>query len=92
MGSSEFAISDTGDVFAISCFNKGVYLYNGISQTLSQIDLDRSVAHIDVSGNGKFLLIADQLGKILLASKSAAVVWEKRIIVSSHPLPDQPPG
>jgi len=78
--SSEFAVSDTGDVFAISCFNKGVYLYNGINQTLSQIDLDRSVAHIDVSGNGKFLLIADQLGKILLASKSAAVVWEKELL------------
>jgi outer membrane protein assembly factor BamB len=77
--SSEFAISDTGDVFAISCFNKGVYLYNGNNQTLSQIDLDRSVAHIDVSGNGKFILIADQLGKILLASKSAAVVWEKEL-------------
>jgi outer membrane protein assembly factor BamB len=78
--SSEFAISDAGDVFAISCFNKGVYLYNGNNQTLSQIDLDRSVAHIDVSGNGKFLLIADQLGKILLASKSAAVVWEKELM------------
>ena len=78
--SSEFAISDTGDVFAISCFNKGVYLYNSINQTLSQIDLDRSVAHIDVSGNGKFLLIADQLGKIMLASKSAAVVWEKELL------------
>ena len=78
--SSEFAISDTGDVFAISCFNKGVYLYNGINQTLSQIDLDRPVAHIDVSGNGKFLLLADQLGKVLLASKSAAVVWEKELL------------
>ena len=78
--SSEFAISDNGDVFAISCFNKGVYLYNGISQTLSQIDLDRPVAHIDVSGNGKYLLLADQLGEILLASKSAAVVWEKELL------------
>ncbi len=71
---SEFAISDTGDVFAISCFNQGVYIYNGINQTLSQIDLDRPVAHVDVSGNGKFLLLADQLGKITMASKSAAVV------------------
>lgn len=77
---SEFAISDTGDVFAISCFNKGVYIYNGISQTLSQIDLDRPVAHVDVSGNGKFLLLADQLGKIMMASKSAAVVWEKELL------------
>jgi outer membrane protein assembly factor BamB len=78
--SSEFAISDTGDVFAITCFDKGVYLYNGINQTLSQIDLDRPVAHVDVSGNGKFLLLADQLGKIMLASKSAAVVWEKELL------------
>ncbi len=78
--SSEFAISDTGDVFAVSCFNKGVYLYNGINQTLSQIDLDRSVAHVDVSGNGKCLLLADQLGKITMASKSAAVVWEKEML------------
>jgi outer membrane protein assembly factor BamB len=78
--SSEFAISDTGDIFAISCFNNGVYLYNGINQTLSQIDLDRSVAHVDVSGNGKFILLADQLGKIMLASKSAAVVWEKELL------------
>jgi outer membrane protein assembly factor BamB len=78
--SSDFAISDTGDVFAISCFNKGVYLYNGIDRTLSQIDLDRSVAHVDVSGNGKFILLADQLGKIMLASKSAAVVWEKELL------------
>ena len=76
---SEFAVSDTGDVFAISCFNKGVYLYNGVDRTLSQIDLDRSVAHIDVSGNGKFVLLADQLGKIIMASKSAAVVWEKEL-------------
>ncbi len=78
--SSEFAISDTGDVFAISCFDKGVYLYNGIDQILSQIDLDRPVAYVDVSGNGKFLLLADQLGKIMLASKSAAVVWEKDLL------------
>ncbi len=78
--SSEFAISDTGDVFAISCFNNGVYIYNGINHTLSQIDLDRSVAHVDVSGNGKFLLLADQLGKIMMASKSAAVVWEKELL------------
>lgn len=76
---SEFAVSDTGDVFAISCFNKGVYLYNGIDRTLSQIDLDRSVAHVDVSGNGKFVLLADQLGKIMMASRSAAVVWEKEL-------------
>jgi outer membrane protein assembly factor BamB len=67
-------------VFAISCFNKGVYIYNGINQTLSQIDLDRPVAHVDVSGNGKFLLLADQLGKITMASKSAAVVWEKELL------------
>jgi outer membrane protein assembly factor BamB len=78
--SSEFAISDTGDVFAISCFHKGVYIYNGINQTLSQIDLDRSVAHVDVSGNGKFILLADQLRKIMMASKSAAVVWEKELL------------
>ena len=77
---SEFAISDTGDVFAISCFNKGVYIYNGINQTLSQIDLDRPVAHVDVSGNGKYILLADQLGKITMASKSAAVVWEKELL------------
>jgi len=77
---SEFAISDTGDVFAISCFNHGVYLYNGINRTLSQIDLDRSVAHVDVSGNGNFLLLADQLGTITMASKSAAVVWEKELL------------
>jgi len=78
--SSGFAVSDTGDVFAISCFNHGVYLYNGINHTLSQMDLDRSVAHVDVSGNGKFILLADQLGKIMLASKSAAVVWEKELM------------
>ena len=78
--SSEFVISDIGDVFAISCFHKGVYLYNGNDQTLSQIDLDRSVAHVDVSGNGKYLLLADQLGKVLLASRSAAVVWEKELL------------
>ncbi len=78
--SSEFVVSDKGDVFAVSCFNNGVYLYNGNDQTLGQIDLDRSVAHVDVSGNGKFLLIADQLGKILLASRSAAVVWEKELL------------
>jgi outer membrane protein assembly factor BamB len=78
--SSEFAISDTGDVFAISCFNNGVYLYNSINQTLRQIEMDSSVAHVDVSGNGRFLLLADQLGKIMLASKSAAVVWEKELL------------
>ncbi len=77
---SEFAISDKGDVFAISCFNRGVYLYNGEDRTLSQIDLDRSVAHIDVSANGRFLLLADQLGKVVMASKSAAVVWEKELL------------
>jgi len=77
---SEFAISDSGDVFAISCFHKGVYIYNGIDQTLSQIDLDRSVAHVDVSGNGKFILLTDQLGSITMASKSAAVVWEKELL------------
>jgi len=77
---SEFAVSDTGDVFAVSCFNKGVYLYNGVDHTLNQIDLDRPVAHLDVSGNGKFLLLADQLGKIMMASKSAALVWEKELL------------
>lgn len=77
---SEFAVSDKGDVFAVSCFNKGVYIYNGVDRTLSQIDLDRSVAHIDVSGNGKFILLADQLGKVYMASKSAAVVWEKKLL------------
>ncbi len=77
---SEFAISDKGDVFAISCFNQGVYLYNGEDRTLSQIDLDRSIAHIDVSANGRFLLLADQLGKVVMASKSAAVVWEKELL------------
>ena len=78
--SSEFAVSDKGDVFAISCFNKGVYLYNGNDHTLSQIDLDRPVAHIDVSGNGKFILLADQLGKVTMVSRSAAVVWEKKLL------------
>lgn len=77
---SDFAISDKGDVFAVSCFNKGVYLYNGNEKTLSQIDLDRSVGHVDVSGNGKYILLADQLGKIYMASNSAAVVWEKEML------------
>lgn len=77
---SDFSISDRGDLFAVSCFHKGAYFYNGNNHTLSQIDLDRSVSHVDVSGNGKFILLSDQMGSIYMASSSAAVVWEKELL------------
>ena len=77
--SSDFAVSDTGGIFAISCFHKGVYLYDGINRKLSQLDLDTPVSHIDVSRNGKYILLSDQLGGVYMASKNAAVVWEKEL-------------
>ncbi len=77
--SSEFSVNDTGELFAISCHENGVFIYNGLKKTLNQIDLDRVVSKIAVSGNGKSILIGDALNSIFLVSPDAHILWQMEL-------------
>ena len=76
---SDLEVSDKGDVLAVSCHEKGVFIYNGNEHTLHQMDLEKIVTHVAVSGNGKFLLLSDALQKVYLVTQDAHVLWEKKL-------------
>ncbi|MFQ5482646.1 MAG: hypothetical protein ACE5ER_07795, partial [Nitrospinaceae bacterium] len=76
---ADIVASDTGNLVAVGCFDKGVYLYNLLARTLRHIDLETRVDHLAVSGDGRWLLLADAVGGIRLVTAEATVVWEKRL-------------
>lgn len=76
---SEVAASDRGEMVAVSCFDKGVYVYDLRNQTLQHIDLDAMASRVAVSGNGRWMLLADALGKIYLVDRNATIVWQKKL-------------
>ena len=73
---SDIELDDSGSVLAVACQDRGVYLYNGESQTLKHIDLDKNVMHVAVSGDGKVLLITDPFNHVWMVSNEAHVLWE----------------
>jgi len=76
---ADMVVSDSGDVMAVCCHNKGVYVFNGNDHTLKHIDLDRIVTHVTVSGNGEYLLLSDALQKVYMVDREARVVWEHKL-------------
>ncbi|CAI2718971.1 conserved protein of unknown function [Nitrospina watsonii] len=76
---SEIAVSDAGDALAICCFDKGVYIFDGEARSLRHINLDRTVNHIDVSGDGEYLLLSDPFQNVYLADREARVVWQAKL-------------
>ncbi len=81
---ADMVVSDNGDVMAVCCHNKGVYVFNGNDHTLKHIDIDRIVSHIAVSGNGEYLLLSDALGKVYMIDREARVVWEQKLDSSAE--------
>ncbi|QPJ60465.1 MAG: PQQ-binding-like beta-propeller repeat protein [Candidatus Nitronauta litoralis] len=76
---SEIAASDRGEMVAVSCFEKGVYVYDLKKRTLQHIDLDAMASKVSVSGNGRWMLLSDALGKIYLVDRNATIVWQKQL-------------
>ncbi len=76
---SDIAASDRGEMVAISCFDKGVYVYNLKKRMLQHLDLDAMASRVAVSGNGHWMLLTDALGKIYLVDQNATIVWQKQL-------------
>ena len=73
---SDIELDDSGNILAVACQDRGVYIYNGENQTLKHIDLDKNVTHVAVSGDGKTLLITDPFKHVRMVSSEAHVLWE----------------
>jgi outer membrane protein assembly factor BamB len=78
---SDLDASASGDSVAISCFEKGVYIYNAQESTLRVLELEYTVMHAAVSGDGRMFLIADSNKKLYLVSKGAETFWEAQFNV-----------
>ncbi len=76
---SEFSVNDNGEVFAITCHENGIFVYNSLKKTLNQIDLDRVVSNVFVSGDGQSILIGDGLNSLFLVSPDAQILWQMEL-------------
>ena len=76
---SEVSASENGERVAVSCFEKGVYVYDIKHRELLHVDLDAMASRVSVSGDGCWMLLADALGKIYLVDRQATIVWQKQM-------------
>ncbi len=75
----DVSASDSGNMVAIGGYEKGVFLYNLLDRTLKNIELEKPVARVSVSRDGKFLLLADVDGEIFLVSRDVEILWRGRL-------------
>ncbi|KMP12130.1 hypothetical protein UR09_01755 [Candidatus Nitromaritima sp. SCGC AAA799-A02] len=76
---SDIESDDSGENVAICCFNKGVYIYNLAKFTLNNIDLEKMVSHVAISGNGRWFLVADAIRQLYLIDQEGQVVWSETV-------------
>jgi outer membrane protein assembly factor BamB len=72
---SDMDVSDAGNMLAISCFDRGVFIYSH-SESIRNIELEYPVSHVALSRNGKALLLADSFHNAFLIDNHSNILWE----------------
>lgn len=71
---SDLSASYSGDNLALTCFEKGLYLYQIHDVALKSVDLEKALLAVSISRDGNFIFLSDALGGFHLLSKDACQV------------------
>lgn len=75
---SDIEVSDSGKQLAVSCFDRGVFIYSDTA-SIRNIELEFPVAHIALSRNGRRMILADSQGRLYLVDLEGNIIWEHTI-------------
>jgi outer membrane protein assembly factor BamB len=81
--SSEIEVSDSGKHLAISCFDRGVFVYSD-AESIRNIELEFPVSHTALSRNGRRLILADSQGGLFLVDLDGNIIWNHTLQTETH--------
>lgn len=72
---SDIEVSDSGKQLAVSCFDRGVFIYSE-AESIRNIELEFPVSHTAMSRNGRRMFLADSQGGLYLVDFDGNIIWE----------------